>query len=379
MITWALVACLLTIFNQFVGVFFPAVVKAPPLIGHLLALPYLGALLYALLRIAQAAVHLPVSTGFRVFVGVLLAFPSLSALIGALTPYKIAFILFDSSLPMLLKPVVYNLLGPVGLALLGSAIGRIIKHPNTLLAASGFSVFFDIVVVTMGTVAQLMKSGSNLIATVSVGAGAPAAPAGAVNLMPPPLSGVTIGPADVLFVALFLSSVVMLKLEERATFRWMFLLLMAALAVVETTALPVPALVPMGIAVLIANARHAAFTRDEKYALIYGTGFAMVCAVGIILASRSLFAPPPSLGFDLGRLGPRGPIIITNVQEASPAARGGLLKNDILLEVNNIPVSTLSDEEFEEARKKARQSGIALLIRRRGEGKPRTITLIPDK
>ena len=38
-----------------------------------------------------------------------------------------------------------NLFLPVAAALVGAGIGRVIRHPNTLIAAAGFAVFFDIV------------------------------------------------------------------------------------------------------------------------------------------------------------------------------------------------------------------------------------------
>jgi hypothetical protein len=305
------------------------------------------------------------------------------ALLLTLTRYKADFAFFASSLPSPLDLLVYNLLGPIGLSFVGAAIGRVIRHPNTLLAASGFAIFFDTVVVTMGTVAQLMNSGSNLIASVSVGAGAPAAApslamaaAAHVRLPPPPLSGVTIGPADVLFMAVFLSSVTLLKLAERVTFRWMFALLMLALALVEMSALPVPALVPMGIAVLIANVRFAAFTRDEKYALIYGTGFAFLCAGGIIITSRSLFAAPPKLGIQLTLAGPRGPVFIADVVKNSAAEKAGLRKGDLLLVLDGTAAPLLSSDQLTEAAKKASEgSGVTARILRRGEAKSRQVTL----
>jgi hypothetical protein len=349
-----------------------------PILEHVLSLPYLAALLYALLGVAYAASRLKVSLFFQLSVGLVLAFPSLIALLITLTPLRSDFALFSGALPPVLSTMVFNLLGPIGLSFVGAAVGRVIKHPNTLLAASGFAIFFDIVIVTMGTVAQLMRSGSNLIASVSVGAGAPVAAAAGTParfLLPPPLSGVTIGPADVLFLAVFLSAVIYLKLAERATFRWMFILLMLALTLVETTALPVPALVPMGVAVLIANVRYAAFTRDEKYALIYGTGFALMCAAGIIFMSRSLFAPAPRFGFAVDRLQQNGIMIIRDVEKDSIAARAGLKPGDALLTLDGTASPELSMERVAELAKKAQSEGVIARVLSQGEAKPRNVTL----
>ena len=81
----------------------------------------------------------------------------------------------------------------------------------------------------------------------------------------------------------------------------MFALLLAALAYVEITGAPVPALAPMGLAVILANARHARFTRQEKFALVYGTGFALVLAVLLVAGARGV------LGGNGGDTTPRRP------------------------------------------------------------------------
>lgn len=276
---WAFVAFLFTVTNQFLGRIAP--LPAPgSLAASALALAYLGGLLFVLMRLAQSAAHLGrVSTPFLLIVGLLLAAPLATALL--LARQK----LFP---PLWLYLSANNLFLPVAAALAGAAIGRIIRHPNTLLAGAGFAVFFDIVVVTMGTVAVFLKRNPALIAAVSVGGGLPAAPGQPTRIIPA-LSYVTIGPADVLFLALFFGAVVLLKLEEKATFAAAFALLFASLAAVQLReGLAIPALAPMGIAVILANGRHAAFTRAEKYALLYGGAFALVLAAVMIVGASGL-------------------------------------------------------------------------------------------
>lgn len=373
---WALLAFALTLCNQFIG----AVVPLPSytsFAGHLLAILYLAALLLALMETAQSAARLPQqSASFLLIAGVLLAFPMGTVLL--LRSQK----LFP---PLWLFLTANNLFLPIAAALVGAGIGRVIRHPNTLLAGAGFAIFFDIVVVTMGTVAQLMKSGSNLIASVSVGAGSslPAAGSAAATMLRPVkqhpiLSGVTIGPADVLFLALFLSAVALLRLSRRATFAWMYLLLVTALVIVETTGLPIPALAPMGIAVLIANARHAAFTRSEKYALGYGSVFAVICAALIIVGAQRLVpTPPPRFGFALGRATPTGPFIITGIVPGSTAEKAGLRPGDGIFAIDGALSSGITPERLDELLLQGRRSGMTLRIRRRGEAASRDISLKP--
>ena len=91
-------------------------------------------------------------------------------------------------------------------------------------------------------------------------------PDAAVLALPP--TGRVARPDDIAHMALFFASVWMLRLSWRATAAWMYGLLMTALIVVELQLLPewlpgIPALVPMGVAILVANWRHRAFTAQE--------------------------------------------------------------------------------------------------------------------
>jgi membrane-associated protease RseP (regulator of RpoE activity) len=341
-------------------------------VGHLIAIPYLLLLLLTLLKMGRAAARLPFSAPFLLMAGVLLA-----------APVGVTLLLQNMKIfpPTWLFLTANNLFLPLAAALVGAAVGRVIKHPNTLLAAAGFSIFFDIVVVTMGTVAVLMKSNSNIIAAVSVGAGSLPAPSGQTGVIlkqVDPISAVTIGPADVLFVALFLSAIYQLNLSRRATFTWMFALLGIALIIVQTTSLPIPALAPMGIAVLIANLSHAAFTAQEKRDLKIGAAFAVFCAALMVIGARTLLAPPPpppSLGLQIGRAqgpeGQPGPLVIMGIKPKSPAETAGLKPGDAILAINGSPAT---DDQFTVGRSEIRErGGMTLTIRRRGERKTRLI------
>ncbi len=368
---WAVAACLLTLINRFAGHYIPL----PPfgtLAGNLVAVPYLLLLLLTLLKMGRAAARLPFSAPFLLIAGLLLA-----------APVGVTLLLQNMKIfpPTWLFLTANNLFLPLAAALVGAGVGRVIKHPNTLLAAAGFSIFFDIVVVTMGTVAVLMKSNSNIIAAVSVGAGSlpiSSGPASVALKQYDPISAVTIGPADVLFVALFLSAIYQLNLSRRATFTWMFGLLGLALLVVQVTSLPIPALAPMGIAVLIANLSHAAFTSQEKRDLKIGAAFAVFCAALIVIGARTFLAPPlppPSLGLRIGRMqGPQGqpgPLVITGIRKESPAETAGLEPGDAILAINGSPAT---DDQFEAGRLEIRKrGGMTLTVQRRGEAKSRLV------
>ena len=276
LVSWSLIAFALNSINLYSRRLVP--LPEPGSWGAIfVALAYLALLLLALMGIARSAAHVGQSPGFVLTVGVLLA-----------APFALSFVLGRQGLPLPLWLVLSSnsLFLPAASALVGAALGRrFLRHPNTLLAGAGFAVFFDIVVVTMGTVAVLLQRAPQTIAAASVGGGAPTHPL--ARPLPPPLSLVTIGPADVLFLGIFLGGIVQLKLSERATLGTVFAALLLALAWVQITGLPVPALAPMGAAVLLANFRHAAFTRAEKIALVYGGALALVLAVIMVAGARA--------------------------------------------------------------------------------------------
>jgi hypothetical protein len=279
---WAVVAFLLGVLNENARLLFADLPPDGTRAAHALAAGYLALLLVSLLFTARSAAHLPHRAGFLIAVGALFAAP-----VGAVVLMH-QMRLF---VPPLVAVSANNLFLPVAAALAGAGVGRVIKHPNTLLVASGFAVFFDIVMVRWGTVALLLENNDRVVTAFSVGGGVAGAPPlsrpGFVP-PPPPLTGVTIGPADVLFLGLFLSAIAYLRLSERATLVWMFGLLALALVFVELRGLPVPALAPMGVAVLLANARHAAFSRQEKRDLAIGATFAVFLAGLLVAGARGV-------------------------------------------------------------------------------------------
>ncbi len=279
---WAVVAFLLGVLNENARLLFPGLPAEEAQAAHALAAGYLALLLASLLFTARSAAHLPHRAGVLIAVGALLAAP-----VGAVVLMHSLRI----AVPPLVAVSANNLFLPVAAALVGAGVGRVIRHPNTLLAAAGFAVFFDIVMVTMGTVAVLLKNNSRIVTAFSVGggvAGGPPLSRPGFAPPPPPLTGVTIGPADVLFLGLFLSAIAYLRLSERATLVWMFGLLTLALVFVELRGLPIPALAPMGVAVLLANARHAAFSRQEKRDLAIGATFAVFLAGLLVAGARGI-------------------------------------------------------------------------------------------
>ncbi len=372
----ALSAFLITLANRYAGVFLN-LPRGHGVASHLVSILYLAALLGALLTLARGAAQLRQSSPFLLMIGVACALPMGGVLAASA---------WHVSSPLWLSLSANNIFLPIGAVFVGAAVGRIIKHPNTLLAAAGFAIFFDLVVVGMGTVAQVLKSNSNIIAAVSVGAGGnvPAIPGGRSITL---LSSVTIGPADVLFLAVFLASVAQLPrlradwfLSLSRTSWWMYALLLLALVLVETTGLPVPALVPMGLAVLLANFRHAAFTRQEKRDLWIGAAFALLCSVGIIAYGRFFAAKAaqslpqqqgPKWGWQTGVLKATGERVVVGIIPEMPIAKAGVKPGDVIESLNGIKTRTLMrDEDWLQKLRESESTGLAVVVRRLGEKKP---------
>lgn len=349
----------------------------------LLGIAYLGSILWCLLEMARSVTRLRISTGFLLLTGVLLASPMLT-------------VLWASDSRKLINPLLElsanNLFGTLGAVFVGAAIGRIIKHPNTLLAAAGFAAFFDVIVVSVGPVRALLETRSPLISAVSVGAGAAASPGGWGGRTVQLISSVTIGPADVLFIAVFLSSVAVLARHptfqlrsERSTFWWMYAFLFAALVAVQLGVRAVPALAPMAAAVLIANIRYAAFTKQEKRDLLIGGGFAAVCAGLMIWQGQRILAQPvkvpdgPIYGFIITRARISNELVVNGILPDSPAMKAGVKPGDVIESIDTIRTGKMTNEEFKPyLAASVRNGGIDLIIRRLGAKEPLKLHVSSD-
>lgn len=354
------------------GILLPPVRSAPAII---LGSAYLASILGCLLVMARSVAQLRISTAFLLITGCLLASPMLT-------------VLWASDSRKLINPLLEisanNLFGTVGAIFVGAAIGRIIKHPNTLLAAAGFAAFFDVVVVSVGPVRALLETRSPLISAVSVGAGSAASPGGWGGRTVQLISSVTIGPADVLFIAVFLSSVACLARHptfqlksERSTFWWMFTFLCAALVAVQLGVRAVPALAPMAAAVLVANMRYAAFTRQEKRDLGIGGAFAAICAGLMIWQGQRIMAQPvkvpdgPIYGFVITRARITNELVVNGILPDSPALKAGVKPGDVIERIDAIQTGKMSNAEFKPyLAASVRNGGIDLVIRRLGSKGP---------
>jgi len=153
---------------------------------------------------------------------------------------------------------------------LGALVAGAIKEPNLLAPMCVFLPFFDafLVLTQKGFTKRVMEAAPQVLQNVAmrvpeVSSGPKEAPLAAVAF---------IGPADLVFVALFAAILHRFRLNSRGTLLWLapslaaYLLLVmvagdARIGPVSLNALP--ALVPIGLVVLLTNVRHLRLTRQE--------------------------------------------------------------------------------------------------------------------
>lgn len=173
---------------------------------------------------------------------------------------------------------------------LGTLVAGAIKEPNLLAPMCLFLPFFDafLVLTQKGPTKRVMEAAPQVLENVAmrvpeVSSGPKEAPLAPVAL---------IGPADLVFVALFAAILHRFNLNSRGTLLWLAPSLAAYLLVVmvagDAKIGPVslnalPALVPIGIVVLLTNVRRLRLTREE-WAL---TALAGLLGLGLVALGSS--------------------------------------------------------------------------------------------
>jgi hypothetical protein len=163
---------------------------------------------------------------------------------------------------------------------IGMALAAGLKEPNILLPAGLFAAFADFVVVTIGTVkhAQSTEKGQKLIEAVS-------AKAPAVH---PRLTTLTVGPADFLFLGVFLACVLRFDLGLRRNAIALAVVLAGSLMLVALTGISIPALAPMSLTFIALNWRKFKLTKQEVLSTFVVLGLVGALFVGyfVMLGKR---------------------------------------------------------------------------------------------
>jgi len=156
----------------------------------------------------------------------------------------------------------------------GVALAAGIRDLNLLLPAGLFAAFADFVVVNFGTVKHALSpsnpKGQALVKAVSA----------QVPPVHPALPPLTIGPADFLFLGLFLACAHRFDMGLARNARILTAVLAVSLLVVLFVGLPVPALAPMSVAFVAANWRRFKLTREE----LVSTAAVLILIGGLFVA-----------------------------------------------------------------------------------------------
>lgn len=153
---------------------------------------------------------------------------------------------------------------------LGYLVSFIVREPNLLLPCAVFAAMVDYWSVTWGPLSHMLEKKASVVAAASV--------------QMPALGRVSpvtmIGVGDFLFLALFFGVLYRFNMNAKGTFWIGYALLTVSMFLVLYGRTALPALVPMGAAVIIANYRYFRLRREELLAMLYVGLFLLVAIIG---------------------------------------------------------------------------------------------------
>ena len=183
----------------------------------------------------------------------------------------------------------------LGCTFLGILLSPIIREPNVLLPVALVAMPIDYLgaMTAIGFTKQMVERHPGIVKGVSVPVPRVGGAAHHAGLAPIAF----IGPGDVLFIAFFFAVAVRLTMNVRGTFWWIYGLLTATMIyVLSPGSVNVGALVPMGIAVLLANFSYFKLKREEVFATLYATILVLALVTGFYFYAHSRFVNSDSQG-----------------------------------------------------------------------------------
>lgn len=180
----------------------------------------------------------------------------------------------------------------LGCTFLGILLSSIIREPNVLLPVALVAMPIDYLgaMTSIGFTHQIVNKHPGIVKHFSVpvpGIGS-STHHGGLN----PIAFIGLG--DILFVAFFLAVILRFNMNVRGTFWWMYgLLTLTMLIVLSPFGFNIAALVPMGLAVLIANFRYFKLKREEVFATFYAGLLIIALVTGFYLYYSHTHKPAP--------------------------------------------------------------------------------------
>jgi len=256
----------------------------------------------AALRVALGFVSLPESTLLIVnllLAVIFVAVPVLAEFFGANSPWtwksamsflvggvlaQVAFAILANMMGGSVSGV-FNALAQMGLTTwcvgLGALLGIYLKDKNLLIPVSIFGAAYDFYLVIAPAGAPAAGLTRHIIQTApkvftNVAAQVPAVTSHATTGKA--AVGSYVGPADLVFLAAFFIVIFRFGMNARRTLAIITPVLVLYMLVVLFTGIPLPALVPIGVCIVIANWKHFNLKRDEWMA----TGLIALFCAGFI-------------------------------------------------------------------------------------------------
>ncbi len=187
----------------------------------------------------------------------------------------------------IVTPLLRGLTITLSCAFFGILLSRIIREPNVLLPVALVAMPIDYLgaMTSIGFTQNVVTQNPQLVKALSV----PVPAVGGSSHHHGALHAVGfIGPGDALFMAFFFAVVLRLNLNVRGTFWWMYGLLTATmLLVLSRWGFNIAALVPMGLAVLIANGKYFKLKREEVFATLYAAILIVALVTGFYFYAHS--------------------------------------------------------------------------------------------
>ncbi|MBL8060262.1 MAG: hypothetical protein JNK63_06060 [Chthonomonas sp.] len=184
---------------------------------------------------------------------------------------------------------------------LGAVVACLIKDKNLLLPVALFLAGFDVFLVTfpLGPVQQVLQRSPEVLAKVAYSIPKPAETGQAVGVH----VSSYVGPADFIFLSMFFVALFKFSMRPHRTLPWMIVALVAYMITVlvfghielgPISLAALPALLPIGLVILLVNSREFQLKKDE----VLGTAIVGLIAVGLawagITAPRSKPQAPPA-------------------------------------------------------------------------------------
>lgn len=159
---------------------------------------------------------------------------------------------------------------------LGALLATLVKEKNILIPIAIFLALYDasLVLTPWGPTRQIVENAPQVFTQVAASVPRISSKSAGGNVEP----GVFAGPADFVFLAMFFVAIFRFEMRAKETLYVVVPALLFYMVAVLFLGIPLPALVPIGLAVLIVNWREFKMTRDEKLS----TGLIAVLGIAIL-------------------------------------------------------------------------------------------------